>query len=153
VRLGPERRNPVKSDTPRVLGARANGRFQRALVFAGLVACAAVCSAVAAAAQLEAQTARVAVPSAAEFARHFVALTDGFAQESGDVARVAHPDCVQASPGHYMCSYVVTRPGRTDECHLMQAKWTPERASTITVTLAGRTRQCGSLRQALDSLR
>jgi hypothetical protein len=34
----------------------------------------------------------------------------------------------------------------------MQARWTPERASTITITLAGRTRRCGSLRQALDSL-
>jgi hypothetical protein len=144
----------VRSEIPRVLGVRANARFQRGLVFAGLVACSAASTTVAVGApQLKAQTARVAVPSAAEFARAFVALTDGFAQQSGDFARVAHPDCVQASPGHYMCSYVVTRPGRTDECHLMQAKWTPERASTITVTLAGRTRQCGSLRQAVHSLR
>jgi hypothetical protein len=97
-------------------------------------------------------TLRTAVPSAAEFAHAFVELANGFAQANGDFARVAHADCVQASPGRYMCSYAVSRPGRTDECHLMQARWTPERASTITVTLAGRTRRCESLRGALQSL-
>jgi len=35
----------------------------------------------------------------------------------------------------------------------MQARWTPERASLFTVTLAGRTRNCRSLRDALHSLR
>jgi hypothetical protein len=35
----------------------------------------------------------------------------------------------------------------------MQARWTPERASSFTVTLAGRTERCGSLREALRSLR
>jgi hypothetical protein len=97
-------------------------------------------------------TLRTAMPSAAEFAHAFVELANGFAQSNGDFSRVAHPDCVEASSGHYMCSYAVTRPGRSDECHLMQARWTPERASTITVTLAGRTRSCESLRGALQSL-
>ena len=98
-------------------------------------------------------TSRAAMPSAAEFAHAFVELANGFAQSNGDFARVGHADCVQASSGHYMCSYAVTRPGRTGECHLMQARWTPERASTITVTLAGRTRTCESLREAIQSLR
>ena len=65
--------------------------------------------------------------------------------------RIGRADCVQAAPGRYMCSYAVTKPGTTT-CHLMQARWTPDRASTITVTLAGRTRRCGSLAEALDSL-
>ena len=95
---------------------------------------------------------RTAMPSAAKFAREFVVLANGFAQANGDFARVGRADCVQAASGHYMCSYAVTRPGRTDECHLMQARWTPHRASTITVTLAGRTRRCESLRGALQSL-
>jgi hypothetical protein len=95
---------------------------------------------------------RTAMPSAAEFAHEFVELANGFAQANGDFARVAHADCVQASSGHYMCSYAVTRPGRSGECHLMQARWTPERASTITVTLAGRTHRCETLRAALQSL-
>jgi len=95
---------------------------------------------------------RTAVPSAAEFAHAFVELANGFAQANGDFARIARADCVQGSSGHYMCSYAVTRPGRSDECHLMQARWTPDQASTITVTLAGRTRRCESLRGALQSL-
>jgi hypothetical protein len=97
-------------------------------------------------------TLRTAMPSAAEFAHAFVGLANGFAQANGDFARIAHVDCVQGSSGHYMCSYALTRPGRIDECHLMQARWTPDQASTITVTLAGRTRRCESLRGALRSL-
>jgi hypothetical protein len=92
-------------------------------------------------------------PSAAEFARVFVGTTNQFAMEHGDSKRISHADCVQASPGHYMCSYVVMRRrGAPRECFLMQARWTPEKASTITVTLAGRVRRCGSLQEALDSL-
>ena len=34
----------------------------------------------------------------------------------------------------------------------MQARWTPNRASAFTVTLSGRTRKCGSLREALQNL-
>lgn len=92
-------------------------------------------------------------PSAAEFGRVFVGTANRFAAEHGEARRIGHPDCVQASPGSYMCSFVSTRPGRPRECRLMQGRWTPERASTITVTLAGRTGRCGTLRQALDSLR
>ena len=70
----------------------------------------------------------------------------------GDPTRIGNTRCVQASPGRYMCSYAVTRPGKPKECHLMQARWTPNQASTVTVTLAGRTKRCGTLRQAIDSL-
>jgi hypothetical protein len=35
---------------------------------------------------------------------------------------------------------------------VMQARWTPQAASTITVTLAGRAGRCGTLREALRSL-
>ena len=91
-------------------------------------------------------------PSADEFARVFVEATQRFAVKSDDASRISGVDCVQATPGRYMCSYMVTRPGESSTCHLMQARWTPRRESTITVTLAGRTRACGSLREALDSL-
>jgi hypothetical protein len=94
-----------------------------------------------------------APPTAAEFASDFVGATTAYAQAHGEPARIAHPDCVQASAGHYMCSYVVVRPERPRECHLMQATWTPERASSFTVTTSGRVTRCGTLREALRSLR
>jgi hypothetical protein len=94
-----------------------------------------------------------APPSAPEFARVFIGLTTAYARTlDGDVPRIGHAHCVQAAPGHYMCSYALVRPGRPLECHIMQALWTPRRASTITVTLAGRTARCGSLREAIASL-
>jgi hypothetical protein len=34
----------------------------------------------------------------------------------------------------------------------MQARWTPQKTSTITITLAGRTERCASLPDALQSL-
>jgi hypothetical protein len=95
-----------------------------------------------------------APPPAHEFARVFIGLTAAYARTlDAEVPRVAHAHCVQASPGHYMCSYGLARAGRPLECHIMQALWTPRRASTITVTLAGRTARCGSLREAIASLR
>ena len=91
-------------------------------------------------------------PSATEFARNFVGVTNKHASEQGDDARVGNAHCVKAAPGKYMCSYVVTAKGvRT--CHLMQAHWRPERSSAITVTLSGRTSRCGTLREAIQSLR
>ena len=95
-----------------------------------------------------------APPPAHEFARVFIGLTSAYARTlDADVPRVGHAHCVQASPGRYMCSYAFERAGRPLECHIMQARWTPRRASTITVTLAGRTARCGSLREAIASLR
>ncbi len=94
-----------------------------------------------------------APPSAAEFAADFVGVANRYAKAHRDPARLAHADCVQASPGHYMCSYATTRPGSPRECHVVQARWTPRQTSTFTVTLAGRSRRCGSLREALQSLK
>ena len=91
-------------------------------------------------------------PSATQFAHAFIGVTNKYASQHGDGARLGNAHCVEAAPGKYMCSYLVTAKGvRT--CHLMQAQWTPERSSAITVTLAGRTSRCGTLREAIQSLR
>lgn len=90
-------------------------------------------------------------PSAVQFAHYFVGVTNKHASEHGDSARLRNAHCVQAAPGKYMCSYVVTKKG-VRSCHLMQARWTPERSSAITVTLSGRTSRCGTLREAIQSL-
>jgi hypothetical protein len=95
---------------------------------------------------------REPAPSAADFGDGFVTTANAYAAAHGRVARLKSPDCVQAAPGKYMCSYGITRPGRPLECHIMQATWTPYGPSTYTVTLAGRVRKCSSLRAALDSL-
>ena len=93
-----------------------------------------------------------ATPSATQFAHDFIGVTNKYASEHGNGARVGNAHCVEAAPGKYMCSYLVTAKGvRT--CHLMQARWTPERSSAITVTLSGRTSRCGTLREAIQSLR
>lgn len=94
-----------------------------------------------------------APPGPAEFASDVAGTTKAYAGAHGDVARITNVDCVEASSGRYMCSYAVARPHRVGECHLMQATWTPSRASTYTVTLAGRVHKCGSLHEALGSLR
>lgn len=90
-------------------------------------------------------------PSAAEFAKVFVASTNAYSVAHRDTRRVTEPHCVEAARGRYMCAYTAVTPaGR--ECHLMQASWTPTAASTITVTLSGRTHRCDSLRAAIRSL-
>ena len=103
------------------------------------------------AAGAESRPSATATPSATQFAHDFVGVTNKHASEHGDGARVGNAHCVQAAPGKYMCSYQVTANGvRT--CHLMQAQWTPARSSAITITLAGRTSRCGTLREAIQSL-
>jgi hypothetical protein len=92
-------------------------------------------------------------PSADEFADLFTGTANHYATVNGDPVRLVNADCVQASPGHYMCSYAAERPGRARRCHVMQARWTPNGASSFKVTLAGRSLRCGSLREALRSLR
>ena len=90
-------------------------------------------------------------PSAAEFAKIFVGSANAYSVAHHDGRRVAKPHCVQAARGRYMCAYTAVTPaGR--ECHLIQASWTPTAASTITVTLSGRTHRCDSLRGAIRSL-
>ena len=92
-------------------------------------------------------------PSASGFAALLVSSTAAYAKAHGDPQRIVRPDCVEPVRGRYMCSYEVRVPGDAAGCHLMQARWTPERASLYTVTLAGRTRSCRSLQDALHSLR
>ena len=92
-------------------------------------------------------------PAAAEFARVVADTTTSYAKRNGDRSRVANVDCVQASRGHYMCSYVLIRPSLPRECHLLQATWSPGDGSLYAVTLAGRVPTCGTLREALRSLR
>jgi hypothetical protein len=92
-------------------------------------------------------------PSAVSFASIFVRMTNGFAAARGDRLRISHDECVEASQGKYMCSYVVRRlPAAPRECHLMQAQWQPGAGTPITVTLAGRARRCDTLQAALQSL-
>jgi hypothetical protein len=93
-----------------------------------------------------------AAPSAAEFATGFVRLANHYAAVHADPVRLSGADCVEASTGHYMCSYAAGTPGGAKECHVIQARWTPRKASSFTITLSGRTTRCGSLREALSSL-
>jgi hypothetical protein len=114
-----------------------------------------LCAPVAAADRSPAQPASyrsAAAPAADDFAQVFVVTTNAYASSHGDPARISHADCVSPSRGRYMCSYKALRPNGRVECHLMQARWTPQLASSITVTLAGRVKRCGTLRQALRSL-
>jgi hypothetical protein len=114
------------------------------------LALAAVCSLALAAPAVAAV--REPAPSAADFGEGFTSTANAYAAAHGRAARLKSPDCVQAAPGKYMCSYAIARQGRPLECHIMQAMWTPYGPSTYTVTLAGRVRKCSSLRAALDSL-
>jgi hypothetical protein len=90
-------------------------------------------------------------PAPAAFGRTFVGAMNAYAASRGDARRLTHPDCVEASRGHYMCSYRLVRPDGKRECHVMQARWLPP--NPIKVTRAGRVGHCESLRAALRSLR
>src|SRR5262249_34434221 len=105
-----------------------------------------------AAAAGSAVAASVRPPSAGSFGRIFVNLTNQDAGPYDGSAHVRRPHCVEPRPGSYMCAYTVVENGAAS-CHLMQARWTPDGATTIPVTLAGRTARCATLRQAIQSLR
>ena len=83
----------------------------------------------------------------------FAAVLASATETLGEPGKVERADCVEPAPGRYMCSYDLWFTGGLNECHLVQASWTPSRASLFTVTLAGRTRSCRSLPDALHSLR
>jgi hypothetical protein len=91
-------------------------------------------------------------PNAAGFAKVLVAVSNDFAAQNHNPTRLSHAHCVEASRGHYMCAYLVSRPQHPNECHLMQAEWARERNSSFTVLLSGRARRCGSVREAIRSL-
>ena len=90
-------------------------------------------------------------PTAAAFGRTFVRALNRYGASHHDPRRLASPHCVEASQGHYMCAYVLVLRDGTRQCHLMQAKWTPQ--EPVTVLLAGRAARCGSVRAAVRSLR
>lgn len=100
----------------------------------------------------QAETTAPAPPNAHDFAAVFIGASNEYAKNLVDGPRFVNAHCVEAARGRYMCAYATVRRGHAAECHLMQARWTPNAASTITVTLASRTPLCGSLREALDSL-
>jgi hypothetical protein len=92
-------------------------------------------------------------PGPTEFARQLAGLANQFAAQAGDNARMAKVDCVQgAHRGHYMCSFALLRGTRPEECHLIQAVWTPTAIDSFRITLSGRAGRCGSLREAIHSL-
>jgi hypothetical protein len=97
--------------------------------------------------------AQIAPPSASNFGAMLVMTTTDDAKAQGKSLRMERVNCVQPKRGYYMCSYNLRAPGSPGACHLIQARWTPERASIFTVTLAGRTARCQSLSDALHSLR
>src|SRR5262245_21959250 len=57
-----------------------------------------------------------ATPTAADFGSELAGVMNQAAREHGDPARIQRPSCVQASPAHYMCTYVVGNPGKPPEC-------------------------------------
>ena len=136
--------------------AAATGAMKRALTTAALAPTLALVYLVGGHAQnalgAESRAQATETPSATQFAHNFIGVTNKHASDQGDGARVGNAHCVQAAPGKYMCAYLVTARGART-CHLMQAQWTPERSSAITVTLAGRTSRCGTLHEAIQSLR
>lgn len=91
-------------------------------------------------------------PNAADFADVLVSVSNAFAKQHGDPTLLSSAHCVEASRGHYMCSYLVSRPRRAGECHLVQAEWAREPRSSFTIMVSGRVRRCRSLREALRSL-
>jgi len=125
--------------------------FRIALAVAALV-CASTATAAATPPLRPASPTAASAPSAAGFAVVFLSTAGAYARAHGDPARIADPDCVEAARGRYMCSYRTLRPGHSAQCHLVQARWTPQLASAYTVTLAGRVKRCGTLREALRSL-
>jgi hypothetical protein len=138
-------------------------RFALAYLALALVACATVGAfgvltrgsedtAAAATPTKYAKAAPAATPTATEFAATFAGTANAYSKAHGSPSRIARVHCVQASRGHYMCSYAVVRPQRAQECHLMQARWTPGQESSYEVTLSGRADRCGSLREAIASL-
>ena len=46
-------------------------------------------------------------PTPAAFGRVFVEALNGYAASNRDGRRLADPHCVEASKGHYLCSYVL----------------------------------------------
>jgi hypothetical protein len=130
-----------------------------AFVAVAVASCAALYFGVTAFTSAQAPTAEAALvsyhataPTAAQFAHDLAGGANKYGVEHSADARLTHTHCVQAARGNYMCSFAVVHGDGSSECHLIQARWTPDAASTFTVTLSGRVSRCGSLREAVHSL-
>ncbi len=89
------------------------------------------------------------IPPAPLFTKLFIHVADTAAEHGEHVVR---PHCDDAGGGHFICAYTVVSLDGAEECHLMQAKWTPESEDLFEITLAGRTGRCSSIRAAVNSL-
>jgi hypothetical protein len=94
-----------------------------------------------------------APPTAAEFGRILTGTANAYAEAHGEETRVGRARCAQGAPGHYLCAYTTTESGGRPVCRVVQARWTPQRLSTFTVELSGVAARCGTLRQAVQTLR
>jgi hypothetical protein len=153
MRLAPSRTIGLEVFTPSPLGVALLAAVAAAVASATIAASRAFGDEVQAVAAAAAEVDPNAPPSPAEFAGTFVAVTNAYAESHAEAERVSAPHCVVGNPGHYMCAYTVTRADGRSECHLMQAQWTPGELDSFRVTLSGRARKCGSVRQAVRSLR
>jgi len=91
-------------------------------------------------------------PAADDFAAILAGATDHYARNHAHTTRIDNVHCVEASTGHYLCSYRSTTAGNGSSCHATEARWTPDAESSFAVTLAGRAARCRTLREALHSL-
>jgi hypothetical protein len=94
-----------------------------------------------------------APPSAAEFTQILAGTGNAYASAHGERTRIGRVHCVSPSAGKYMCSYVTKAPGARAQCHIVQARWTPDDLDSFAVTLSGRAARCATLRQAIRSLK
>jgi hypothetical protein len=95
-------------------------------------------------------------PTAAQVEQDLVGLANTHSVAIGSAARIRHASCVSGSPGSYACSYVRIVPPGGGVCAVALLRWTPDRASTYTVTTAGRVslppEQCGPVTKVLHVL-
>jgi hypothetical protein len=93
-----------------------------------------------------------AAPVAAAFSRILRVSANERSDQVGNPRRIGDVHCVEPRHGSFMCSYVIGNPDGSSECHLLQARWTAHSESSFAITLAGRTRRCATLRDAIRSL-
>jgi hypothetical protein len=95
-------------------------------------------------------------PAAEQVERDLVGLTNAHSLAIGSAARIGHASCVSGGPGSYACSYVRIVPPGSGVCAVALLRWTPNKASTYTVTTAGRValpaNECGPVTKVLHVL-
>lgn len=95
-------------------------------------------------------------PSAEQVEQDLVGLANTYSLDIGSAARIGRTSCVSGSPGSYACSYVRIVPPDRGVCAVALLRWTPNAASTYTVTTAGRValpaEECGPVTKVLHVL-